>query len=59
VMGDVELVILCLVIWTPILALAELVVSATILIAMPPDCGRYGGRVAKVTIISIRRVRVI
>lgn len=52
-MGNIQLVVLNLVVWTPVLAFSEFVVTAAILVAMPPDCGRYGGSVAEVVIVSI------
>lgn len=53
VMRNVELVVLEFVIWAPVLALTELVISSTILVAMFPDGRRYGCCVAQMVRIPI------
>ena len=59
VVRDVELVVLNFVVWAPVFALAELVVSSAILVAVFPDCRWYGGCVTQMIRIPICRVRLI
>jgi hypothetical protein len=56
---DVELVVLYLVVWTPVFALAEFVVATPIFVAVFPDNRGDGGGVAQVIVVTICRVRFI
>lgn len=56
---DVELVVLYLVVWAPVFALAEFVVAAPIFVAVFPDNRRDGCGVAQVIVVTKCRVRFI
>ena len=56
---DVELIVLRLVVWAPVFALAEFVIASAIFIAVFPDNGWDGCCIAQVIVVTICRVRFI